>query len=102
MEPNIYEADYTGFFNNVTHYGLKGVLLNELHVPFTECHWIIRLNESLVKLTLEDKIVEDERQYQVDKYGNPNPQADPSLDPREISAEVYIEYALNPGLYDTI
>lgn len=46
--------------------------------------------------------MEDERQYQVDKYGNPNPQADPALDPREISAEVYIEYALNPGLYDTI
>jgi len=37
-EDNIYEADYTGFFNNVTHMGLKGVLLNDLHLPFTETH----------------------------------------------------------------
>jgi hypothetical protein len=78
------------------------VLLNELKYPFTETHWLLKLNESLVKLTPEDKIPEVERQYQVDKYGNPNPQADPTQDPRIISAQAYVEYVTNPGLYETI
>jgi len=101
-EPNIYEADYEGFFNNVTHMGMKAVMLNNLSLPFTETHFIMRLNESLVKLQKEDKIPEPDRAYQVDKDGNPNPQADPSQDPRIISAQAYVEYSTHPGMYETI
>jgi len=62
----------------------------------------MNLNESLVKLQKVDLIKEEDRAYQVDKYGKPNPQADPSQDPRIISAQAYIEYSTNPGLYETI
>jgi len=48
--PNIYEADYTGFFDNVTHNGLRYLLTTRLGMPSSELEFIMRLNSSVVKL----------------------------------------------------
>lgn len=59
--PNIFEADFKGFFNNVTHEGLHKVLHEELGFPISEADWIKELNRSIPKLTNEDKIPEPDR-----------------------------------------
>jgi hypothetical protein len=67
--PNIYEADFKGFFNNVTHKGLHKVLTEELGFPISEANWIKELNKSPVKLTKEDKIPEPDRAIIFDTKG---------------------------------
>jgi len=96
--PNIFEADYQGFFNNVTHLGIKSVLLNELHLTFEETNFIQRLNKSLVKLQAKDKIEEMDRKYPFDKDGEINVQHDPTKDPSLISANAFTYYMANPHL----
>lgn len=67
-EPNIYEADFKGFFNNVTHKGLR-LVLNELGFPKSELKFITFLNQSVPKLTKEDKIEEPDRKIIFDRVG---------------------------------
>jgi hypothetical protein len=76
-KPNIYEADFIGFFNNVTHVGIEHVLYNKLKLPFHQSEFVLRLNESLVKLQEVDKVPEKDREYSLDATGKPNPQARP-------------------------
>lgn len=67
--PHIFEADFKGFFNNVTHKGLHKVLTEELGFPISEANWIKELNKSPVKLTKEDKIPEPDRAIIFDTKG---------------------------------
>jgi len=57
-EPNIYEADFKGFFDNVNRKGLKKVLKNDLGIPEEETMFIEKLNQSVVKLSTEHKLDE--------------------------------------------
>jgi len=77
-EPNIFEADYEGFFNNVKHAALEHVMYGELKMPFHEVEFNMLLNQSLVKLQKFDKIEEKDRTYTLLKDGKPNPQARPN------------------------
>jgi len=63
--PNIFEADYKGFFNNVTHYAISKEM-EELGFPTSECLFVWSLNNSVVKLTKKDRIEEPHRPF-VDK-----------------------------------
>lgn len=67
--PHIFEADFKGFFNNVTHKGLHKVLTEELGFPISEANWIKEVNKSPVKLTKEDKIPEPDRAIIFDTKG---------------------------------
>jgi hypothetical protein len=80
-EPNIYEADYKGFFNNVTHIGLHKTLTLELKLPTDEAYFIWNLNQSIVKLEKVDKIYEEDRNY---TYNPNNPKLRPEglMDPK--------------------
>jgi len=78
-EPNIYEADYEGFFNNVTHSGIEWTLYNFLHMPHSETQFLLKLNRSLVKLQAIDKIKEVERGFPLKADGSINPQARPLM-----------------------
>lgn len=95
-KPNIYEADFIGFFNNVTHVGIEHVLYNKLKLPFHQSEFVLRLNESLVKLQEVDKVPEKDREYSLDATGKPNPQARPEWHHRAIevkeSNNIHIEY----------
>jgi hypothetical protein len=62
----------------------------------------MRLNKSLVKLQAKDKIEEPDRMYPFDKFGEPNPQADPTKDPRLISANAFALYMSNPRMFPTL
>lgn len=101
-KPHIYEADFKGFFNNVTHLGIRQILIRDLNLPFDEINFLTRINKSLVKLQAKDKIEETDRMYPFDKFGVPNPQADPTRDPRLISANAFTLYMSNPTLFPTI
>jgi len=101
-KPHIYEADFKGFFNNVTHLGIRQILIRDLNLPFDEINFLTRINKSLVKLQSQDKIEETDRMYPFDKFGIPNPQADPKKDPRLISANAFTLYMSNPQLFPTI
>jgi DNA repair photolyase len=56
--PNIYEADFKGFFDNVEITGINKVLREELKLPEQEINFIENLNKSQVKLGKEDKLDE--------------------------------------------
>jgi len=71
-QPNIYEADFEGFFNNVTHSGLHEILTYELNVPEREAIFIRTLNQSLVKLGEKDKMEEPDRMIPLHSSGLPN------------------------------
>jgi len=77
-EPNIFEADYEGFFNNVKHAALEHVMYGKLKMPFHEVEFNMLLNQSLVKLQKFDRIEEKDRTYTLLKDGTPNPQARPN------------------------
>jgi hypothetical protein len=47
--PNLFEADFKGFFDNVTHDGISSVLVN-LGLPAPEVDFIRSLNKSIVRL----------------------------------------------------
>jgi len=66
-QPNIYEADYKGFFNNVTHIGIYRQL-EKMGFPSMEALFIWNINNSVVKLTNNDEIDEPHRAFTV----NPN------------------------------
>lgn len=55
--PNIYEADFKGFFDSIDLTGLTKILL-EMGLPKEEAYFLENLNKSQVKLTEEDKIAE--------------------------------------------
>lgn len=52
--PNIYEADFKGFFNNVSHSGIKWVLLARLHMPSSEIEFITKINQSIPDFPFEE------------------------------------------------
>lgn len=64
-QPNIYEADYKGFFNNVKHISIYKTMLS-MGFPAEEAMFVWNLNLSLVKLTDEDLIHEPHRQFVYD------------------------------------
>ena len=96
-KPNIFEADYEGFFNNVSHAGIEHVMYNKLRLPFEEVEFNIALSQALVKLQKVDKIKEPDRLYALKADGKPNEQARPLWYHRmdSISKErdtIHIEY----------
>jgi len=78
--PNIYEADFKGFFDSISHFGLRSVLDKFLKFPLTEINFIERLNSSLIKLTKEDKLPERERDIPFTVEGALNPDVKLSKD----------------------
>lgn len=48
-KPNLYGADFKGFFDNVTHDGIS-VVLADLGLPYDEVDFVRSLNESIVQL----------------------------------------------------
>lgn len=64
--PNIYEADFKGFFNNITHVGIYEELTT-IGFPYEEALFIWNINNSIVKLTDNDLINEPHRQFIIDK-----------------------------------
>jgi len=67
--PNVYEADYKGFFDSIDIKGLGTVLKSHLGMPESEVEFINNLNKSLVKLTKQDEIDEPERPIIFDRKG---------------------------------
>lgn len=55
--PNLFEADFKGFFDNVTHSGIE-VILKQMGYPDTEVDFISSLNRSIVKLPERVRIKE--------------------------------------------
>jgi len=64
-EPNLFEADFKGFFDNVTHKGIAEVL-RSIGYPETEIEFLMNLNSSVVHLPDETRIQET----RVDVLGN--------------------------------
>jgi hypothetical protein len=62
-QPNIYEADYEGFFNNVTHIGIEQVMINDVNIPLAIAKYIRDVNQSIAKLAKIDPIKERDRNY---------------------------------------
>jgi hypothetical protein len=73
--PNVYEADFKGFFDSIDLNGLSQVLNQTLGLPEREVDFIENLNKSLVKLTEKDEIKEPERDIPFTKYGELNMQS---------------------------
>jgi len=67
--PNIYEADYEGFFNNVNHQGLEDSMIDYAGMSYALARFLTRINKSIVRLTKEDKIPEPERKIIFDQRG---------------------------------
>jgi hypothetical protein len=61
--PNIYEADYEGFFNNVTHEGLEMNMMGEARIPKILARYLRTINQSIAKLQKTDPIRERDRKY---------------------------------------
>lgn len=84
-EPNIYEADFKGFFDNVTHSGIHEVLVYQLHLPESEAIWIRMINQSIPALPTsnpqEDPLTEIERLIPLKADGMPNEQSIWAQDP---------------------
>jgi len=74
--PHIFEADFKGFFNNVTHEGLHKTLTEVLGFPISEAEWIRELNQTTVKLTSKDEIIEPDREVRYQSDGALNPSRD--------------------------
>jgi hypothetical protein len=55
--PNLFEADFKGFFDNVTHVGIS-VVLADMGFPASELDFITSLNESVVTLPQQLQIEE--------------------------------------------
>jgi hypothetical protein len=73
--PNIYEADFKGFFDSINLRGLSEVLEEHLGMPEEEAIFIRLLNQSLVKLRETDEMKEPERDVSFVKDGTPNVQS---------------------------
>jgi ribosomal protein S5 len=59
--PNVYEADFKGFFDSINLSGLSNVLSENLGLPKDEANFIKLVNQSLVKLNETDEVKERER-----------------------------------------
>lgn len=62
-EPDIVEADFSGFFNEVTHYGLTKVMHQELKFTDPMQVFVRKLIQSLVQLPEEVKLPEPHQEY---------------------------------------
>jgi hypothetical protein len=62
--PNIFEADFKGFFDNVTHFGIAKVLKDSLGMPSSEIDFLTSVNKSLVNLPQVLKLKEPHAEYQ--------------------------------------
>jgi hypothetical protein len=98
-EPNIYEADFKGFFNNVTHEGIDYVLW-DIGFPQAERDFMRELNGSIPKLTSEDKIHEPDRNYPFLTSGKFNPEAGMEQFPGLILRETIGSALPNPFALD--
>lgn len=56
--PNLFEADFKGFFDNVTHDGIADILRRDLSFPDKEIEFLKALNSSIVQLPREVRIEE--------------------------------------------
>jgi hypothetical protein len=56
--PNIFEADFKGFFDNVTHFGIAKVLEDSLKMPASEVRFLTSINKSLVNLPQKQRLKE--------------------------------------------
>jgi hypothetical protein len=98
-EPNIYEADFKGFFNNVTHEGIDYVLW-EIGFPQAERDFMRELNGSIPKLTSDDKIHEPDRNFPFLSSGKFNPEAGMEQFPGLILRETIGSALPNPFALD--
>jgi len=62
-QPNIYEADYEGFFNNVTHKGIENSMIESANIPIEIARYLRTINQSIAKLAKIDPIKERDRNY---------------------------------------
>lgn len=62
-KPNIFEADFKGFFDNVTHFGIARELKDSLHFPSEGISFLNAINKSLVKLPQIIRIHEPHAQF---------------------------------------
>lgn len=67
-QPNIYEADYKGFFNNVNHALITENMIYELKCPPKMAMFVADLNSSVVKLQTIDQILEPDRKFSSEIY----------------------------------
>jgi len=67
-QPNIYEADFKGFFDNVKHNAIL-VESKKLGIPHAEALFIWALNNSVVQLQEVDRIDEPHRKHTIDPKG---------------------------------
>jgi len=75
--PNIYEADFKGFFDSISLEGLSEVLTEHLNLPIDEVKHIETLNRSLVKLNDYDELPEITRSVLTNSDGSLNMQMNP-------------------------
>jgi hypothetical protein len=75
--PNVYEADFKGFFDSINLEGLSGVLNTSLGLPAEETTFIENINRSLVKLAKVDELPEITREVLTDSDGSLNMQMNP-------------------------
>jgi hypothetical protein len=75
--PNIYEADFKGFFDSINLEGLSEVLNKHLGLPESEVNHIESINRSLVKLNDEDRLPEITRTVLTNSDGSLNKQMNP-------------------------
>ena len=54
----MFEADFKGFFDNVTHAGIADVLRRTMNYPESEIDFLMKLNSSVVVLPDETRINE--------------------------------------------
>jgi len=103
--PNIYEADFKGFFDSISLEGLSEVLINHLKLPESEVMHIEKLNRSLVKLKDHDELPEVTRSVLTNSDGSLNMQMNPKgqhkaegEQPFDIysNKELMKEFLLNP------
>lgn len=92
--PNIFEADFKGFFNNVTHEGLHKTLVEVLGFPVSEADWIRQLNQSTVKLTSKDEIIEPDREVRYQSDGKLNPSMDNYSSVYKLSQDLYEKFII--------
>lgn len=79
-EPNIYEFDLTNFFPSVILKENARILEEELGVPHWVCQRILKLNQSITKLTQSDKLDESgDRHVFLTSNNLPNPNLNAEL-----------------------
>lgn len=98
--PNVYEADFKGFFDSIDIKGLTDVLWS-IGLPALEAAHIEALNRSLPKLTEKDLVKEVTRQVYLNSSGKPNPDMDMKYDTENLMSQwIPLERAnQNPELH---